>query len=206
MPNQNRNKIGYPPYPPDAPRFTSHTGSAVVEPCLMRFLTYGDPFPMPRPKVGRGRSTSKFARYHTYVPSNSNRKAFIDALNNALTGHDIPPAFLTNQVHVNITFYFSRPRSHFDNLGEIKSSNTSPRVSAKKADVDNCLKFVLDCCQGLVIGDDHLVEKVVVEKRWSNACVQVDGAYIGVGCTAFEISLAPLYIDPPVCPFSFTSH
>ena len=204
-------RVGRPPWPPDAPRFVSRAGSAVVVNSCISSSIMGDPFPMPRPKVGSGRrphhnhsSSKHFRRYHTYNPSSNKEKvAFTAALKQTLDGTVIPSEFFQKHVSVTASFWFSRPKKHFDSTGRVKPRFASPYINTKKADVDNLVKFLLDCLQGIAIGDDSLVQSIQCEKRWSDYCVLVDGTHRGCGATSFTIQLIDTEGggDDELCPF-----
>jgi len=77
---------------------------------------------------------------------------------------------------VHIELFFKRPKTHYKK-NQLK--NDAPRFVTKTPDVDNCIKFVLDALQPLVVFDDKIVSKVVAEKKWC------DGAT--AECTTIEL-------------------
>lgn len=122
-----------------------------------------------RPKVGRGRGTSKGARYHTYSPSSPHQRLYKEAVICALSGNKpIPRSIMDGPVAVSLSFCFSRPLHHFTKEGDIRSQHQSQLITIRKADLDNCLKFVLDAIQGVLINDDHQVMRISCDKCWSN--------------------------------------
>ena len=77
---------------------------------------------------------------------------------------------------VHIELFFKRPKTHYKK-NQLK--NDAPRFVTKTPDVDNCIKFVLDALQPLVVFDDKIVTRVVAEKKWC------DGAT--AECTTIEL-------------------
>ena len=75
-----------------------------------------------------------------------------------------------------VEFYFKRPKVHYK---KERLRHDAPRFVTKTPDVDNCIKFVLDALQPLVVFDDKIVTKVVAEKKWR------DGAT--AECTTIEL-------------------
>jgi Holliday junction resolvase RusA-like endonuclease len=72
-------------------------------------------------------------------------------------------------LHVICRFYMPRPKGHYGtgkNAGKLKS--TAPLSHIKKPDVDNCLKFVLDCLNGIAWEDDCQIISLFGSKYYSD--------------------------------------
>jgi len=75
---------------------------------------------------------------------------------------------LREPILIDMDFYKSRPKSHYGtgrNAGKIKKS--SPRWPITKPDIDNYIKFVLDCLNGVAWTDDSLVVLTKAGKFYS---------------------------------------
>jgi len=72
-------------------------------------------------------------------------------------------------VFVFINFQFARPKSHF---GTGKNSDnmkySSPILHTQKPDLDNCIKFVLDCLNGHAFKDDKQIVYIHATKDWDS--------------------------------------
>ena len=67
-------------------------------------------------------------------------------------------------------FYMPRPKGHYGtgkNSGKLKEN--APNWHTKKPDVDNCIKFVLDCLNGLAWKDDCQIIMVSGQKEYCEA-------------------------------------
>ena len=170
-------------------RFWAVESSAIVMDNSVTFTVHGEPMALARPKVGTGRrSTQKTVPYHTYSPSKPYQKLFIAQIQKCLLNTlPIPEGLTKGVVSVDATFHFARPQSHFQKGGIVKPSFAQPFITCKKADLDNLAKFLLDCLQGLVIGDDHLVAMLVCRKVWSDEFVVDNGKCTGCGYTAIRV-------------------
>jgi Holliday junction resolvase RusA-like endonuclease len=76
---------------------------------------------------------------------------------------------LNGPVVVEVVFSMPRPKSHFGtgrNAGILKPS--APKEHTQKPDIDNLIKFVLDCLNHCgVWHDDNDVVRIVARKLWS---------------------------------------
>jgi Holliday junction resolvase RusA-like endonuclease len=117
------------------------------------FTVEGDPVPQPRPRVS---TRGGFGR--AYVPSTHPVHAYRRAL--ASTARAAGLSLTAEPLNVVIDAVFVRPKSHLNKAG-IKP--TAPKLP--RPDVDNIAKAVLDALQD-VIGDDTLVQRLVVEKSY----------------------------------------
>jgi Holliday junction resolvase RusA-like endonuclease len=71
-------------------------------------------------------------------------------------------------VSIRVKFGVKRPASHYGtgkNAGIVKPlfKNAIP----SKKDLDNMIKFLLDCCNGITWKDDHQVVKIMAEKVYT---------------------------------------
>ena len=74
---------------------------------------------------------------------------------------------MSGPLKATIFFKFSRPKSHYGtgkNKGKLKGS--APVYYDKKPDVDNLVKFVLDCLNGLAWDDDAQIVEIDAVKRY----------------------------------------
>ena len=118
------------------------------------FTVYGEPVPLRRHMVSRGRM---------YNPSSTEQRNFARAC--AL---QLPEAPLTGPIEATLTFYFPRPASHYRTgryAGELKPD--MPRWHSKRKDLDNLVKFVLDSLNGLAYEDDSQVAVIRCAKFYT---------------------------------------
>ena len=74
---------------------------------------------------------------------------------------------LSGPLAVSISLYFKRPKSHYGtgkNAGMLKAS--APARHVQTPDVDNCIKFIFDCLNGLAWDDDKQIVGLFTEKSW----------------------------------------
>ena len=120
------------------------------------FSVPGEPVPQPRPRV-----TTRGGFGRAYVPHAHPVHAYRASL--AAAARDAGAEPHAEPVSVVIDLVFERPKSHMTNKG-VKA--TAPRLP--RPDVDNVGKAVLDALQP-VIGDDTIVGRLVIAKRYSDA-------------------------------------
>lgn len=80
-------------------------------------------------------------------------------------------------IAIDINFCFERPKSHFGtgkNLKKLKPS--APRLHTQKPDIDNCIKFVLDCLNGHAFKDDKQIFSISANKFWD----EEEGTFIKI--------------------------
>jgi Holliday junction resolvase RusA-like endonuclease len=117
------------------------------------FVVPGEPVAQPRVKaVNQGGFT------RVYTPATA--KPYKDAVRMVAMGHwRIPPC--NGPVSVHINFLFPRPKS------KTWKRRAMPRLPhAKKPDLDNLAKAVLDALNGLVFSDDSQVVHLVLRKSY----------------------------------------
>jgi Holliday junction resolvase RusA-like endonuclease len=120
------------------------------------FHVDGQPVPQPRVRVS---SAGGFAR--AYVPAKHPVHAYRKAIEAAARKAGVTPA--SEPIDVIVMAQFERPKSHMTKKG-VRA--TAPRLP--RPDVDNVGKAVLDALQP-VIGDDTIVGRLVIAKRYSDA-------------------------------------
>lgn len=74
---------------------------------------------------------------------------------------------------VKLIFYVQRPKNHFGsgkNADVLKPS--SPKYPTSKPDLDNYIKFALDCLNGVAWVDDSQITEIKAEKRFEDWTTQ----------------------------------
>lgn len=66
--------------------------------------------------------------------------------------------------NIYIAFYFYRPTKY----AEYTEAQLLQEYHTQKPDIDNCIKFVLDACNGMLWDDDAHVSSVSGQKCWSH--------------------------------------
>ena len=126
----------------------------------------GDPVAQPRPKVStRGGFARAYvdAKHPIHAYKQAIRLAYVNA------GGDV----LGGPVHVSISCWFARPKSHS------KKRSDAPEPKVTKPDVDNLAKAILDALNGVAYEDDSQVYWLEVQKRYAGENEDV-GTWIGV--------------------------
>jgi len=117
----------------------------------------GNPIAKKRPRfVRRG----KFVQ--TYNPQETEEGKWLSQVMGQIH-HDV----LMGSVIMVFRFTFERPKCHYGtgkNAGKLKGS--APIWHTNKPDLDNCVKFVKDCLNGLAYHDDSQVWKIEAYKLW----------------------------------------
>lgn len=112
------------------------------------FTIYGEPIPLSRHRTVSG-------GLRTYNPSAGDQKNFAKA---CISAGVLPPEPIEGPVEAIMTFYFSRPKSHYRTgrfAGQLKEGQNI--WHSKKKDLDNLVKFVLDSLNSLAYVDDGQV-------------------------------------------------
>tara|TARA_Y100000310_G_C20613348_1_gene779210 strand:+ start:328 stop:738 length:411 start_codon:yes stop_codon:yes gene_type:complete len=116
----------------------------------------------------KGKPTSQKRHRHTkkgftYDPSKSEKGDFIVLL------HEYAPKQpLRGEIILQAYFYLPRPKKHFRTgqySGVLKEG--IPLYCKTRPDLDNYLKFVMDCCNGVIWVDDSQVVRVMMSKSYS---------------------------------------
>ena len=97
-----------------------------------------------------------------YDPASKDKKIFRSKLKN----YSLRRA--TGCVCLSITFYMPRPKSHY-RTGKYKNKlkATSPDLHIIKPDIDNLVKFVMDCGIGIMWDDDSIICQLETRKVYS---------------------------------------
>lgn len=83
--------------------------------------------------------------------------------------HQYNGELLDGPLAVRFTAVYPRPKAHFGtgkNAGKLKPS--APVHHQQVEDLDNLVKFYLDCLNGIVYLDDCQVIRIYAEKQWDN--------------------------------------
>ena len=127
----------------------------------LSFTVYGEPIPLSRHMVGRGRM---------YNPSAKAQKLFSDSCADKL-----PITPMDGPIEANLIFYFSRPKSHY---GTGKNSNklkdNIDTWHSKKKDLDNLIKFVLDSLNHKAYLDDSQICIINSAKLYTNSNARIE--------------------------------
>lgn len=119
-------------------------------PNIIHIVVLGEPKSQKRHRHVRFKNMN-FSR--TYDPSQPDKKDFLSIIQDRAPAQpfDCP-------IHVDLLFYFSRPKSHFrsgKNAHLLKES--APKWHTSKPDVDNLFKFVTDAMTKVYWRDDSLI-------------------------------------------------
>ncbi len=127
----------------------------------LSFTVYGEPIPLSRHMVARGRM---------YNPSAKAQKLFSDACVDKL-----PTTPMDGPIEANLIFYFSRPKNHY---GTGKNSNklkdNIDTWHSKKKDLDNLIKFVLDSLNQKAYLDDSQICIINSAKLYTNSNARIE--------------------------------
>lgn len=110
----------------------------------LSFFVVGLPKGQPRTKA---RACGQFAQVYTPKTADDWKLFIRDAANKAW---DKVP--WTGPLCVNVTFYFPRPKAHFNSKGVLKPN--APKFHVSKPDRDNCDKGCLDALTNLGVWKD----------------------------------------------------
>lgn len=124
----------------------------------MEIIIKGKPIAKARPKFYR-----RGKHVGTYNPQESEEGRWLWEAKQQIT------ECFDGPIKVYIEFYFSRPKSHYgtgQNKDVLKMS--SPKYHLQKPDIDNCVKFVLDCLNGHAFKDDKQIFAIEAYKSWDD--------------------------------------
>lgn len=109
----------------------------------------GEPISLQRPRFYSGRiyDSQKAAKFQY-----SNRLRII---------HDDKPLY-AGPLHMEILFYFQPPKKM------AQKKRDAHRFHHFKPDIDNCIKWVLDCANSVLYNDDSTVSSLTVRKYYSD--------------------------------------
>ena len=124
----------------------------------------GAPIAKKRPRFAR---RGKFVS--TYNPQESEEGKFVCLMSSQLNGHKPIPAG---------TPIFLQAQFHMPFPASMSMKKRATATHTKKPDVDNLLKFLKDCANGVLWHDDSQVVWVLAQKLYSNSpCTVVDLAW-----------------------------
>lgn len=132
----------------------------------------GKPEPKARPRVCNGR---------TFDPKEKQKRAFRKRL--AVATHGVEP--LHGALMIQIDFHMPRPKKHY-RTGKYSHllKDTAPDRHTQKPDVDNLVKFLLDCGNGIVWDDDSQICAMYACKHWGEL-----GDITERGATSFVVEV-----------------
>ena len=99
-----------------------------------------------------------------YDPSSKDKKIAIQQIKEQFTGEPY-----TDALKINFVFHIKRPKAHFRTgkyANELKK--TAPVYHIKRPDVDNYVKFYMDCMNKLVYLDDSQVIELKATKEYDD--------------------------------------
>ena len=100
----------------------------------------------------------RHSRWGTYDPSSKDKKKVVSSIVSQYLEKPID-----NAIYLEINFYLQRPKSHW-NKYSLKS--TAPKYKTTKPDIDNHIKFYMDCMSGICYKDDNQIISLVSSKNW----------------------------------------
>ena len=106
----------------------------------------------------------RFARGFVYDPSSKDKKIAIQQIKEQFTGEPY-----TDALKIKFVFHIKRPKAHFRTgkySNELKK--TAPVYHTKRPDVDNYVKFYMDCMNKLVYLDDSQVIELRATKEYDD--------------------------------------
>ena len=130
---------------------------------MIRFFAQGEPRGQPR-----ARAFARNGMVRMYDPATAEGWKSCIA---AAAREYLPSTPLRGPLHVDITFYFPRPKSHYFSGGRANVLRpNAPTYHAKKPDRDNCDKAVLDAqtTLGMWQDDAQVVSGTIVKKFADN--------------------------------------
>ena len=106
----------------------------------------------------------RYARGFVYDPSSKDKKIAIQQIKEQFTGEPY-----TDALKISFVFHIKRPKAHFRTgkyANELKK--TAPVYHIKRPDVDNYVKFYMDCMNKLVYLDDSQVIELRAVKEYDD--------------------------------------
>jgi len=126
---------------------------------MNKITVQGVPIAKKRPKFAR---RGKFVT--TYNEQETEEGKFL-----LLALKQIPKKPIIDPMRIVMYFCFPRPQGHYGtgkNVGRLKAS--APYHHTVKPDIDNCIKFVLDCLNEQLFKDDKQIVDIAAKKRYSD--------------------------------------
>jgi Holliday junction resolvase RusA-like endonuclease len=106
----------------------------------------------------------RYARGFVYDPSSKDKKIAIQQIKEQFTGKPY-----TDALKIKFVFHIKRPKAHFRTgkySDELKK--TAPVYHTKRPDVDNFVKFYMDCMNKVVYLDDSQVIELRATKEYDD--------------------------------------
>ncbi len=117
------------------------------------------------PKAQQRHRTFRRGNFNINVdPSAKDKESFLLTIKK-----EAPDTPIISPIEMDIRFYFARPKSHYrtgKNAGMLRVD--APDICAKKPDIDNCIKFVMDSMNGVYFKDDSQIWRVLVVKKYDD--------------------------------------
>ena len=123
----------------------------------MRIVVEGTPIAKKRPRfVRRGKFVG------TYNPQETEEGRFL------LMAKSQIPGPLEGPLKVRCLFYMPRPKAHYRSGKVVKQLKPFvPFWHTSKPDIDNCLKFIADCLNGVAWKDDAQIVSISSAKMYA---------------------------------------
>lgn len=153
----------------------SAPGQVKVEsaPSVHKFEIAGQPVALARHRFNKN-------NHGLWGPKDREHRYFVDTISRLFPEARYKALFAAGiPVSINIKFYMKRPNDHFKTRQKkvqrdvsmlkpqhLPTSDYNP--VATRPDIDNLVKFILDCCTGVLYEDDTQVVKLVVTKMYDN--------------------------------------
>lgn len=117
---------------------------------MHEYIIIGDPIPLARHRHGGGK---------TWDPQKQLKLVWSLQL---LDQHNNKPWF-EGPLHIDVIFFMPKPKT-----SDKQKALLEGKPHHIKPDIDNCLKFVMDCANKVIFKDDSCVSSVYVVKKYSN--------------------------------------
>lgn len=176
----------------------------------MRFIIEGNPISQLRPRF------STFGGYvRTYDPQSKQKEFVRKALNQQISKSTNSPDIkivkeasnlpYKEPLMVEVTFGLPVPKSAPESKRNAKLWNCEKFVS--KPDIDNLLKFILDCCNGILFLDDSHIFMCKCTKKYSNKPKTVIDIFSMTNILSKEVEgilqlISPQQVDDLICDVS----
>lgn len=111
---------------------------------VQKYIIPGKPVPLQRPRYAQARI------FDSQKQEKCASRVYITNQHN-----DQP--LLTGPLCLNIEFYFETPK---------KTKSLNGKYHTAKPDTDNCVKYICDIIQGILIADDSVIAQIVATKLY----------------------------------------
>jgi len=116
----------------------------------MKYLIPNTPIPQARPRL---------SRYHTYDPQHALKLKVRECLQ--LQQLNTPP-YEDVALCLNVTFYMPLPKNK-----KLREKYLKQGYHIFRCDLDNLLKFLCDCANGILYKDDCLIVSILAQKVYA---------------------------------------